>query len=159
MTPKEVLEHFVIGKRSRKIQRDDLFVYRLQCEHVFRYGAVAYDDAVVGGCAGAILIYLYDMTSEAPQADVNVSKHGLLVPPLGVSRAPWVKGVFEKIGKVDPSVAFFDHHSISSFGTPTGYVNVDGSVCEDPRPPFVPIGLRGNKGVLTDIYEALGYEY
>ena len=92
----------ILSPSRRTLRPGDLFVMRL-LDRIHLFGRVVSTEAWAGwDMPRAVLIYVYDTTSElpAPPDRAALRRNRLLVPPIMTNRLPWSRGYFETIDQV-----------------------------------------------------------
>ncbi|ECQ6566608.1 hypothetical protein FZU01_22575 [Salmonella enterica subsp. enterica] len=84
----------ISGEIQRKWPKEgDVFYFRLS-DGRFGYGMVALGNIDVGPFKGAVVIYIYKHLLESIDAETNLDKNELLLPPIITDASCWKKGFF-----------------------------------------------------------------
>ena len=84
----------ISGETQRKWPKEgDIFYFRLS-DGRFGYGMVALGKIDVGPFKDAIVIYIYKRLLESIDAEINLNKKELLLPPIITDASCWKKGFF-----------------------------------------------------------------
>lgn len=154
-------------KKSKKILRPgDIFVLKPK-GHDYYFGRVIDTNVESGfGSGNAILIYIYNVTSNDKSKVPELRKENLLIPPAMINRLGWSRGYFENV--MFKELAKEDILEVHCFWDPPlkgisggelskgKYMNEKGEQLDGPHEPVGQYGL-GNHRVIDDaISKALG---
>jgi hypothetical protein len=92
----EKLNLEILSKSKKGLKPGDVFVLKPKGHNYF-FGRVIDVDADCGFGGGAILIYIYNSTSDNKNEVPNLDKNELLLAPIMTNRLPWSKGYFENV--------------------------------------------------------------
>ena len=154
-------------KKSRKrLKRGDIFVLKPK-GHDYYFGRVIDTDAESGfGPGNAVLINIYNATSQDKNKITELDKNNLLIPPTMTNRLGWSRGYFENVGfreltKDDVlDVHCFWAPPLKGFSTGRlskgRYMNEKGEELDSPHEPIGLYGLGNHLTVDGDVSDALG---
>lgn len=137
---KEEKLNLEILKKSRiKTKPGDIFVFKPK-GYDYYFGRTIDINADCGFGPGAILIYIYNITSRDKYSIPKLDKSNLLLPPLMINNLPWSKGYFEIVGN-SPLVKedIFEIHCFKSLHTGEYYDERANKLDKE----YQPIGIKG----------------
>ena len=145
----------VLKPSRKRLKEGDIFV--LQPDDQYLFGRVIKTDAIGGGFANCVLIYIFRVRRASkelpPRSDLSPDK--LLVPPITTSRLLWSRGYFETIAQLplEPDDVLKQHCFRSTQGK---YYDESGNELAGPVEPVGKWGLMTFRGVENEISDALG---
>lgn len=151
----EKLNLEILNKSKKKKKPGDVFVLKPK-GHDYYFGRIISVTADCGFGEGAILIYIYNLTSKEKYKIPNLNRDNLLIPPNFINALPWSKGYFETIEsrelKRDDVLKThcFKHLSSEKF------YNEVGKLLKKKVTPIGFYGLSSYRTIDDDISEKLG---
>lgn len=150
----------IIGPSRLHPRAGDLFAIRPD-ELGYLFGRIVDPDTKIGGFrdGGVILIYIYEPvfdTMDPPPAGV-LSRHQLLIRPLGINRLPWSRGYFHTVERrpLAPDDVLPRHVFHDTIGRSDRYVDEHGNLVESAESAGS-WGLHSFRTVDDEISRALG---
>lgn len=145
----------VLRPSRTKLAPGDLFVLS-PAPRLFLFGRVIAIDAVAGPITGLNLIYIYDVRRASPEPVPvgDLSRGGLLLPPLMTNRLPWSRGYFDAVAREELQPG--DVRAVHCFRTWNGnYVDEKGITLPSPIPPVGDCGVHSFRTIDDMVSDSL----
>jgi len=146
----------ILNKSRKRLRPGDIFVIKPK-KHDYYFGRVVSVTAECGfGPPKAILIYIYNVTSNDKSKIPELRKENLLIPPIMLNRLGWSRGYFENVAYKELSTT--DIFAVHCFRRPSRKTFMDekGNELDGPCEPVGWYGLSSHRVVDDRVSEVLG---